>query len=189
MKATRITSDQSMRNYETTEAAHIGGCPYLFAALPPQMQAAIIDVKRKVPKASLFQIGDAYTFPNEASGFSVYRINFKDDHYVGITGRSVMERMEEHFGAGHRGNLEFADLDIQERLRLGLGNLRVVARIAAGMHLTVEVLHSGLSKQEAVLLESQEGEAQNIGLLPVDPLNSAVARLRYGIQPRTKRKA
>ena len=87
-------------------------------------------------------IGRAFNLPGESEPYSVYRFTFADGAaYVGLTGRDVLKRIEEHFGAGERGN--------------GIGNLAIVGWAARGAW-RVEVLASGLSRDDAMALERRE---------------------------------
>lgn len=125
----------------------------------------------------LYAIGGAVLLPGEVyGGYSVYCLTFADGaQYVGMTGRGILNRLEEHFGGGERGN--------------GIGEIAIVERAALGPW-RAEVIATGLSKQNA-----QDVERSEIKKLPAalnsmravtqarqlnDPGLGAVARLLYG---------
>ncbi|MYF85129.1 MAG: hypothetical protein F4178_00865 [Rhodospirillaceae bacterium] len=58
-----------------------------------------------------------------------------------MTGRHILYRIQEHFGAGERGD--------------GIGNIAIRERAALGAW-RIEVLASGLSRDDATVLERQE---------------------------------
>ena len=104
---------------------------------------AALEAPQSGPAVDYYQaIGRAFNLPGESGGHSVYRLTFADGSaYVGMTGREVLNRIEEHFGAGERGN--------------GIGNLGIRERAALGPW-RIEVLASGLSRDDAMALERLE---------------------------------
>ena len=99
---------------------------------------------------------EAAMLPGEIGGHSVYRIAFEDGSaYVGTTGRSVLERIEEHFGLAADGTA-LPVRSFQEKLELAVGTFRIIERLAAGVPHVVDVLHSGLSRSQAHAVEAQE---------------------------------
>ena len=77
--------------------------------------------------------------------------------YVGKTRRSVLDRIEEHFGAtGPRGTPDRRTVPIDERMESGIGTFRIMQRLAAGATCSVEVLASGLTEDEARTREWSE---------------------------------
>ena len=102
-----------------------------------------LDAPQSEPSVDFFQaIGRAFQLPGESGGHSVYRLTFADGSaYVGMTGRDILNRIQEHFGAGKRGN--------------GIGNIAIQERAALGAW-RIEVLASGLARDDAIALERQE---------------------------------
>lgn len=152
--------------------------PVLDALSTDWMRQAVaaLDAPRSGPPLDFYlAIGRAFQLPGESEGHSVYRLTFADGSaYVGMTGRSVLNRIEEHFGAGERGD--------------GIGNFAIQERAALGAW-RIEVLASGLSRDDAKAFERQE-----IARLPAalnaqnattrapdlhDPAQGAVARYRH----------
>ena len=120
--------------------------PSVLDALPTdwmRQAVAALDAPRSGPAVDYYQaIGRAFNLPGESGGHSVYRLTFADGSaYVGMTGRDVFNRIKEHFGAGERGN--------------GIGNLGIRMRAALGAW-RIEVLTSGLSRDDAMALERLE---------------------------------
>ena len=153
--------------------------PPVLDALPTdwmRQAVAALDAPQNSPTVdSLQAIGRAFQMPGESEGYSVYRLTFADGSaYVGMTGRDILDRIEEHFGAGERGD--------------GIGSHAIQNRAALGAW-RIEVLASGLSRDNARALERQE-----IARLPAalnvhnattrardlyDPAQGAVARYRH----------
>ncbi len=105
----------------------------------------------------LLSIGAAYELPGESDNHHVYRIAFDDGAaYVGITRRSVIQRVEEHFGAAGPHGEKHYDVPIADRLKHSLGTFNIVQRLAAGIPCRVEVLASGLTKDDARAIEWSE---------------------------------
>ena len=120
--------------------------PPVLDALPTDWMRqafAALDSSQSGPAVDFLQaIGSAFQMPGESGGHSVYRLTFVDGSaYVGMTGRDILNRIEEHFGAGERGN--------------GIGNLAIRERAALGAW-RIEVIASGLSLDDAMALERQE---------------------------------
>ena len=117
-----------------------------------------------------------WSLPGEKGNWSVYAVRFDDGCvYVGMTGRTVIDRLEEHFGEGQRGN--------------GIGTLAIVLHRQAGIAYRFEVLASGLQEQEARNREAVEIHALTRPLngmfasrdhhcpnTQIDPAQGAVAR-------------
>lgn len=118
---------------------------------PPVLDALPTDWMRRAvtaldapgtPLERNLAVGTAFQLPGESGGYSVYRLMFADDAaYVGMTRRGILNRIEEHFGAGERGD--------------GIGNIAVKERAALGVW-RIEVLASGLERDDAMALERQE---------------------------------
>jgi len=120
--------------------------PPVLDALPTdwmRQAVAALDAPQSGPDVDYYlAIGRAFHLPGESGGHSVYRLTFADGSgYVGMTGRDVLNRIEEHFGAGERGD--------------GIGNLDIRERAALGAW-RIEVLDSGLSRDDAMARERQE---------------------------------
>jgi predicted GIY-YIG superfamily endonuclease len=148
--------------------------PPVLDALPTdwmRQAVAALDAPR-TPLERNLAVGIAFQLPGESEPHSVYRLTFADGSaYAGMTGRDVLNRIEEHFGAGERGS--------------GIGNLGIRERAALGSW-RIEVLASGLSRDDAMALERQETArlpaALNVQNATTrardlhDPAQSAVAR-------------
>ena len=118
--------------------------PHALDALPTDwMRQAVAALDAPgTPLERNLAVGTTFQLPGESEPHSVYRLTFADGSaYVGMTGRDVLNRIEEHFGAGERGN--------------GIGNLGIRERAAIGAW-RIEVLASGLSRDDAIALERQE---------------------------------
>ena len=81
--------------------------PPVLDALPTDWMrqvVAALDAPQSGPAVDFLQaIGGAFQLPGESGGHSVYRLTFADGSaYVGMTGRDILNRIEEHFGAGER---------------------------------------------------------------------------------------
>ena len=143
-------------------------CRHVLAALPDWTLAHIDNPEhgKEIPKDTDFRlvlqkllaIADARRLPGEVGSFHVYRIAFDDGAaYVGMTGRSVLDRIEEHFGAtGPRGTPDYHTMPMDERMESSIGTFRIVQRLAAGVACSVEVLASGLTEVEAGKRERRE---------------------------------
>ena len=143
-------------------------CPFVLAALPDWTLERIADASRASEPDQgadsgevlrfLLSIGAAYQLPGESDGHHVYRIAFDDGAaYVGITGRMVINRIKEHFGAtGPHGEPKYYDMPIADRIEHGIGTFNIVERLAAGIPCRVEILASGLTKDDARALEGSE---------------------------------
>ena len=95
--------------------------------------------------------------PGEQDGdvHSVYRITFAHGaQYVGITSRSIIDRLEQHFGGSPWG--DYPAPALEHAARQGLGTPAIVQRAAAGVSWSVEVLASGLSATAARARERAE---------------------------------
>ena len=120
--------------------------PPVLDALPTDWMhqaVAALDAPRRGSAVDFFQaIGGAFQLPGESGGHSVYRLTFADGSaYVGMTGRDILNRIQEHFGAGERND--------------GIGNIAIQERATLGAW-RIEVLASGLSRDDAIALERQE---------------------------------
>ena len=153
-------------------------CRHVLAALPDWTLANIDspehgeqapkDTELRLVLQKLLAISSARRLPGEVDGFHVYRIAFDDGAaYVGKTGRSVFDRIEEHFGATWPRGTPNHTMPIDERMESGIGTFRIMQRLAAGVACSVEVLASGLTEDEAGIRERSE-----IGKLE-RPLNTA----------------
>ena len=143
-------------------------CPFVLAALPDWTLERIADASRTSEPARgadpedvlrfLLSVGAAYTLPGESDGHHVCRITFDDGAaYAGITSRSVVDRVEEHFGAtGPRGEPKYYDVPMADRFKHRIGTLKIVRRLAAGIPCRVEILASGLTEDDARALEWSE---------------------------------
>ena len=104
-------------------------------------------------------------------GHSVYQLRFDDGDYIGMTGKLIVTRIEQLFGVWSASTeahdvYHSHDRPIGERLRLGLGTLRLVERLNAGMTCAAECLHSGLTRDEALVqgratIQAQGGQLGN----------------------------
>ena len=143
-------------------------CRHVLAALPDWTLVRIDnhthrketskDSDLRLVLQKLLATADACRLPGEAGSFHVYRIAFDDGAaYVGMTGRSVLGRIEEHFGAtGPHGTPDYRAMPIDERMEWGIGTFRIVERLAAGVACRVGVLASGLTEDEAGQRERRE---------------------------------
>ena len=105
------------------------------APIPPDLPDS--DTERVL---ALLRLDRPVRYPGEADGWTVYTMRFEcGAAYVGITLRSVAERVEAHIGK----SWQEATFAIQMEL-------------AAGHTFIIEVIASGLSKQDALERERVE---------------------------------
>lgn len=123
----------------------------------------------------------------ESGGWSVYRIAFDDGSaYVGITGRSVHERIDTHLGWTDGYGNEIHAETVEARAQFGTP--AIMRRVAAGVACSVEIVASGLTRHQALDIERVEIAALDRPLnaagpvrgwddpLAPDPSSGAVAR-------------
>lgn len=119
--------------------------PVLDALSTDWMRKAVaaLDAPESGPRLEFLRaIGRAFELPGESGGHSVYRLTFADGSaYVGMTERGVLNRIQEHFGAGERGD--------------GIGNIAIQERATLGAW-RIEVLATELSRGDAMAFERQE---------------------------------
>ena len=108
--------------------------------------------------------GAHWGLPGEKGKWGVYAVSFDDGCvYVEKISRMVLDRLEEHYGEGERGN--------------GIGTLAIIQHRQAGIAYRFEVLASGLQEQEA-----RDREAVEIHAL-THPLNVMFASRAPTIAP------
>ena len=119
--------------------------PSVLDALPTdwmRQAVAALDAPRSGPAVDTTGNRTRVQSAGEPAGIPSTALTFADGSaYVGMTGRDVFNRIKEHFGAGERGN--------------GIGNLGIRMRAALGAW-RIEVLTSGLSRDDAMALERLE---------------------------------
>lgn len=132
--------------------------------------------------------------PGEVSGkYHVYCIQFEDGAaYVGMTGQSIEERINDHFGA-IQGNPAYLP-DLEFAAEHGIGTAAIVQRAVKGVAYRIQCLAFADTEREIRRIEYEEIAKLDKPLNgngPVgvwnDPLapkvcNAALARLRYGVE-------